>query len=341
MKHCFVGIVFLFIATHLNAQDPLRVLAVRGNVTVGGKGLVVGQWLKTADKVLVPKSGYVGLAHRNGRAIEISKDGTYKVSDLALAASKKTGSVSSKFASYVVTELTEVEEPAAFSDKRRSNMKTTGAVNRAGGDDVDALDSALKIVGAPGELRGLAFAENKNLSDGKSVGIIMPRSTRLLSDTVRFLWHPVGSGKRYAVVVTDQADNVVMRKETSDTVLVVPLTGSGMRAGRWYSWHLEVPSQSSLQSSEYIIWILDGAERAEVAALVADIQQEHDPASEAVGHLVLAQAFEDYGCVYEAYESYLRALRAAPSVQGYKRLFAAFLLRQNCNLDAYTAYTQP
>jgi hypothetical protein len=331
-------VLVLTTSTAMWAQDPFKVLAVRGTVTVGGKGLAIGQRLKSSDRITVARGGYASLAHTNGRTVELRKEGTVKVSDLATAATQRSGSVSGKFASYVVGELTEVKEPIAFTDKRRANMRTTGSVERAAGDEVDAVDSMLAWVGGPGELRGLAVAESRGIERGESVGIIMPRHTRLLADTVTFLWHPFGGGGRYAVVITDREDRVVLRREVADTTLVLALRSAGVTENALFAWHVERADDAAKRSADQSLWLLGGADRDEALRLIDGVRSEIDPEAVAIGALILAQVYEDRGLMYDAWRSYQAAVTAAPDVQAYKRMFAEFLLRQNCNLEAFVAY---
>jgi hypothetical protein len=129
-------IVSTALASHtmLMAQESFKVLAVRGAVTIGKSDqLKVGQQLKAADQIKIGASAYVSLAHKNGKTVELRKAGLYKVKDLDASASQQTGSATSKYAKYVVAQLTEVDEPIEFRDARRSHMRTTGSVDRAAG----------------------------------------------------------------------------------------------------------------------------------------------------------------------------------------------------------------
>ena len=107
MNRVSTFLVVLVLLTAIGtAQDKFKVLATRGSVTLdGGKKLSVGQKLKLSDKITVAKGGFASLAHVNGRTVEVRKEGTIKISELDKAVSKKTGSVSGKFATYVVGEL--------------------------------------------------------------------------------------------------------------------------------------------------------------------------------------------------------------------------------------------
>ncbi|MBC8125413.1 MAG: hypothetical protein H7X70_06730 [Candidatus Kapabacteria bacterium] len=340
MKHSTVLLfVLLAFATPILAQEKFKVLAVRGSVTLdGSRKISVGQKLKLSEKIVVAKGGYASLAHLNGRTVEVRKEGTVKVSDLDKAVSKSTGSVSGKFASYVVGELTEVSEPIAFKDSRRSKMRTTGSVERAAGDEVNVADSILRMVGAPGELQALAAIESSQIGSGETFTIVMPRHTRLLNDTVQFMWHRSNKIARYKVVITDRDDKVVAARETTDTALTLVMKDVSVASGGLYYWHVEKSDDASERTQEYGLWLLNGQDKQTAVDLIVAVRGDMEEQSSAIGALVLATAYEDQGLFYDAYRSYLLAMKEAPDVQSYKRLYTEFLLRQSLNLEAYIAY---
>lgn len=342
MNRVSTFLVVLVLLTAIGtAQDKFKVLATRGSVTLdGGKKLSVGQKLKLSDKITVAKGGYASLAHVNGRTVEVRKEGTIKISELDKAVSKKTGSVSGKFATYVVGELTEVKEPITFTDNRRSNMRTTGSVERAAGDEVNLADSVLRWVGGPGELQALAAVESNQIGTGEVFSVIMPRHTRLITDTVQFTWHRSAKISRYKLVVTDRDDKVIATRETTDTTLTITMSSIGMQNNALYYWHVEKSDNADERTAEYALWMLGGADRTAATELITGVNEDMEDASSAIGALVLAAAYEDQGLNYDAYRCYIDAMAAAPEIQNYKRLYAEFLLRQSLNLDAYLAYNK-
>ena len=331
----------LLIAASANAysQSNFKVLAVRGAVTNGKGGqITIGQKIDTKDKLTVKGSGYVSLAHSNGKTVEIRKAGTYAVKELEAKASKSGSSASSKYAKYVVNELTEVKEPINFSDTRRSHMRTTGSVDRAAGNDVSFWDSVLNVVGAPGELQALAAKDADAVASGDLLAVIMPRHTRLLDDSVAFVWHKSPKATQYKVVILSRQDAVVHSFVTSDTVYIASVASLGLQMGELYYWHLESASDPGYHTDEYALYALAGDERSTTEALVGDVMAEYDAGEEAIGKLILAAAFEDMGLFYDAHKAYKHAIELAPDIQNYKRLYAEFLQRQGLNSDAYAAY---
>lgn len=334
----FTLLLYVTNVCDVTAQAPFKVLAVKGQVKIESRQAAIGQQVKAADKISIAGSAYISMAHVNGRTVEIRKSGTYKVSDLDKAARKKSGSATSKFAAYVLNELTEVKEPISFTTTRRSHMNTTGSVDRIEGEDVDVADSILAMVGGPGELQALAAVQSAAIKKGTVPTVIMPRHTRLLGDSIEFTWHGMSLGSTYRLVVVDANNNNVHMRTTSDTSVAAGADGLGMQKGVVYYWHVEQANDASIKTDEYALLIVDGNERVRANELISEIAEDTESDTTAIGQLILASAFEDLGMNYEAYRAYSRAIALAPDVQNYKRMYAEFLTRQGLNLEAFIAY---
>lgn len=322
--------------TVTSAQDRFKVLAVRGKVTCNAGSVRLGMKLGLKERVTVAKGGYVSLAHNNGRTLELNKEGAYKIADLDKAATKKSSSVSGKFAAYVYNELTEVDEPIAFKDDHKGRMKTVGAVERADGDDVSVVDSIDAAVGGMGEARQLAVVAYNGMAKGKELVAIMPRHTRLIGDSVTFVWHRLPNTSKYKVVVLDRENREIFGREVSDTSSMVTMAQLPMTPGQVYFWHVE--GGGDVRSDEYALYRLTPAERAEAEAVVRGAKDDMDDDQSAIARLILAVAYEDQGLMYDAHRAYIDAVNIAPGIQNYKRLHAEFLRRQGLNYDAYQAY---
>lgn len=321
------------------AQEALKILAVRGQVTSSaGTKLMIGQTVGPTERITVASGGYVSFVHPNGRSLELKTPTTVAVRDLNQRLTRPTSSTSKKFASYVASELTETSEPIAFKSKRRGNMKTTGSVERASGDDVNAVDTVLRAVGAPGEIQALADLSAAKIEREGRVAIIMPRSTRLLSDTVLFTWRRTPRWTSYRLVVTDRRNAVVVTRETEDTSLTLPLRSLGIVAGELYTWRIEAAAQPSERTPEYALWLLDEAGRSEALAVLRELDSEQDDPSSAIALMIRAAALEDLGLIYDAYQTYQRVLVLEPGVRSYRRTVAEFLVRQSLTIEAYTVY---
>ena len=334
---CAAGIAACM-SHELHAQE-LKLLAVRGKVTTSsGAKLTAGQQLGMNDRVTIAAGGYVSVVHANGRTLEINKPSTVAVRDLHQRLTRPTSSASSKFASYVTSELTETSEPIAFKSKRRGNMKTTGSVERAAGDDVDAVDTVLRVVGAPGEVQALAAISSSKIERDGRVAIVMPRTTRLLSDSVTFVWRRTPKWKSYRLVITDRANTVIVNIETADTTMTLGLLAQGIKPGELYAWRIEASSQPSERTPEYSLWILNGSARRDAEALLDDVSSSQDNPESAIAMLIRAAVCEDLGLVYDAYRLYMGVVQAEPEIASYRRACAEFLLRHSLTIEAYNMY---
>ncbi|MBS1560842.1 MAG: hypothetical protein JSS89_04490 [Bacteroidetes bacterium] len=331
-----VGLLSTFSAL---AENSVKVIAVRGTVSsTRGAKLAIGTVLALTDKITVGNDGYVGLVHTNGRTLELRKAGTYGVRDLDKMATKKSGSVNSKFATYVVNELTETKEPIAFQDKHRANMRVTGAVERAAGDEVSVMDTLANAVGGLGDAQRLAVVAYGNVSSSATIMVVMPRSTRLLRDTVRFSWHRDPKTSEYRVRIIDRNEKTVFERTTTDTFMMVDLRQGGMAEGQLHLWHVERASDKSFHSDDYGLFRLTGADRQATEAVLSDVESDLVDPESSVSSLIMATVYEDQGLIYDAYMAFADAIAASPSVQNYKRMFAEFLRRHDLNAEAYEVY---
>jgi hypothetical protein len=317
------------------AQERFRVLAIRGAVKIGSSTATVGRKVQATETIVVPANGYLSMAHINGRAVEIRKSGTYKVSELDKSASKQGRSASAKFAAYVVRELTDVEEPIAFKDVHRSKMKSTGAVERAD-NETDATEALDGLVGGLGEARSLADIAAQEMREGSHIVVITPRTCRLRNDSVAFEWHAVPGVVSYTVVITDREQREIYRASSRDTVLVArpPIPEATV-----CFWKVMADGKSSVQSSEQGLYKLSTAERERIDTMLAEIDEDLAGAG-AVRWIVRATACEDEGLHHDAYRSYAAAVREAPNVHSYRRLLAEYLRRNNLHADAWRAYSE-
>ena len=338
LRTVLVALVALAMVTSPSIAQ-FKVLAVRGSVSVKGmKTIKIGQQLSTKDEIKLGRDGYISMVHKTGKAVELSKSGTYKVKEMDATASKKGKSSTSKFASYVADQLTETDDPIEFSSNRRTKMRTTGSVERAAGDEVNLWDSVLTVVGAPGEMAALSDKQAQDVQNGDLLAVITPTHTRLLGDSIAFMWHRSPKVNHYKVVVIGRDNKVVSTLESKDTVIVTGLADLKLSAGQVYYWHLEDGADASFKSDQYALYLLQGDERRSAEALLADVRSDYDTEDAAIGKLVLAAACEEMGLYQDAHMAYRQAVELAPDVQNYKRMYADFLKRQGLNIDAYAAY---
>jgi hypothetical protein len=323
-------VVALWSATLLVAGTGFKVLGTKGDVKSGGKAIRIGQKIAPTATVVIGRTGSCTLVHENGRTVPLKKPGTYKITELEKAATAKTGSVSSKYAEYVYGELTEVQKPTALADGHRGNMRTTGAVERATGDNVSVVDSiALRSGGLHG-MEGVASSAYADIFARDEITPIMPRNARIIDESVEFHWFRSAKCQAYRLHIEDPDKKTVFDQIVLDTTFKASLTQLQLKPGILYYWHVERSDDDGLRSEEQSMFVLEETDRMAAQRTIDDIRAElgDDPSAQ----IILAAAYEDLGCTADAFLSYRRALADAPGDDGYERLFLGFLKRNGLDL---------
>jgi len=118
------------------AQDEMfRVLATKGGNKLQNTGandwkpVFVGKKLLKGDKITIAENGYIGLAHKSGKTIELRKAGTYEVAKLAGEVNTQNASAQKKYVDYLASEAKKNEDNNMARD-RYKYMQATGSVER-------------------------------------------------------------------------------------------------------------------------------------------------------------------------------------------------------------------
>lgn len=121
----FVWGLLLVSAQMLWAQDyTFQVLALDGEVLYM-KGeqwqtVELGQSLMVNDVLRLEENAYLGLAHRNGHTLSLSKEGTYEVNSLGNKVSSRERGVASKYADLYVNSLKNASNKTAGASAERN-----------------------------------------------------------------------------------------------------------------------------------------------------------------------------------------------------------------------------
>src|SRR5438034_285917 len=112
-------VILLVSITSLFAQDAVfKVLASKGankviSTTTGEQKILIGKKIVATDKIVIGEGGYLGLAHSNGKTIELKKPGTYEVSKLSGEVAAQNAGVAKKYVDYVAGEMASQDEDMA------------------------------------------------------------------------------------------------------------------------------------------------------------------------------------------------------------------------------------
>lgn len=290
----------LFISTlSAFAQDELfKVLVTKGDNkfstgTTAAQSLVVGKKLYAADKIIIGTGGYLGLAHKSGKTIELKTPGTYEVSKLVSQVNTQNASVSEKYVSYVAGQMTSNNEDLAAN--RHKYMAVTGSVER--GDE--------------------------------KIKPIAPNLASVLDELVILKWNAVkidkSLAKTYVVTITNMFDETLLSQETADTQLIVDLAKLNLKTEKTLVWIVKVKEAPSYTSEKHSLnYITDDTKATDLHTQFTSLKAAL-PEETAINKLVFASFFAENNLTLNAMEYYEEAIKLEPEVDEYKLIYGKYM----------------
>ena len=309
-KSLFLVALMLLIGGTTLAQDyAFRVLTAKGNNTAAKNAIRVGSKLNNSDVIVMEEGGYLGLLHTNGQTVELRTKGTYKVNELASNLKASNGSsLTARYASYVVSELTSSAEEAT-GETRYKHMAKTGAVKRGNLKDITIIqESKVNMLGDKIEIEWFVYEKLGNLKK---------------SDV-----------KKYRVVLTDLRNNELYSEITTETSYVIDFSRPELKDQTSILYRVEVADQGkkekSIKSDNQVI------AKEKESDTKKEIREQLDEIGDdtALGHLIKAQYLEEKYYYAEAAMAYKAAMALAPDVETYKILYDSFTERTNMSEEA-------
>jgi hypothetical protein len=313
----FMCAALLLAGSTLYAQDySFKVFGSKGNNTVNGVPVKVGTKLKDSEAISVD-GAYVGLSHANGKTVELTAKGTYKIKDLMTQALKNSNSsLTSKYASFVVNELTK-DDGDAPTQNRSKYMNKTGSVDR-GTDQVVMIPL------------GVEDANNAQDLNREAIPV------KIYGNTIGVKWvlKPGVDEKKfegYRVLLLDLSEQVIAAQtvKTFSTVVQIPET-----AFKEHS-HLILKAIPLEQGQNLSDEKLNGSEKGvslekvseeKAAQITADLKSICVNPDETINKLIAARYFEDNGLFMDAIAMYEDVVKANPNEPKYAKLYNDFLV---------------
>ncbi|MFN3403705.1 MAG: hypothetical protein ACK40G_06375 [Cytophagaceae bacterium] len=294
MKKRALFVIFSLLFTTAFAQDEMfRVLASKGtNKVVSGnssewKSVGPGKKLFKDDKISIDENGYLALAHKNGKTMELKKAGIYEVSKLNSELASQNSSVTKKYVDYIAGEMTNTGGEN-MSENRKKYMNVTGSVDRGIGD-----------------VKLMAFKE-----------------TVVLNGITTLRWAPTENVKVYQVTIMNMFDEPVYTTETSETFITVDLSKLGIKKDRVLSWHVKDKASDKKSDKYSLKYISEEKEQkinADLKELKANLSDET-----AINKMILASYFEENNLYLNALENYESAKKLQPDVEEFKETYELF-----------------
>jgi hypothetical protein len=300
MKTLTLALIIFISSISSFAQDEIfKVLITKGgNKAIVASSttpvdLIVGKKLYTTDKVVVPTGGYLGLAHKSGKTIELKTPGTYEVTQLVAQVNTQNASVSSKYVTYVAGQMTANNEDLAAN--RYKHMAVTGSVERAT-DKIKPL--------AP------------------SQAVVMDELVILKWNAVKVSKEPA---KAYIVTFTNMFDEELLVKETTDTQLVIDLAKLDLKTQKNIVWSVKVKEAPSIHSDKFNLqYVSDEKKAADLHDQFTSLKTELADQT-ALNKVVLASFCAENKLTLNAMEYYEEAIALEPDVDEYKILYGKYL----------------
>lgn len=323
---------FLLAGSTLYAQDySFKVFGSKGNNTANGMPLKVGAKLKDSETVTVD-GAYLGLSNTSGKTVEITSKGTYKIKDLVGQALKQANSsLTSKYAAFVVNELTK-DDGETPTQNRSKYMNKTGSVDR--GNDMVAMVPQV----------GLTESANNDET-----------STKFYSSNIALRWFLKPSTtdtkpeeiKGYRVFIMDMSEKVYLTQDVAGTAVALNLTGEVAQQTTLLVKAVPIipkedganPSNDKLLQKEKGI-VIHRTDEAQTKQIAADLKEICVNADETINKLIAARYFEENGLFIDAIAAYEEVIKMNPNQEKYKKMYQDFLNVNKLTKQAYDEAAQ-
>jgi hypothetical protein len=244
----------------------------------------------------VGEGALLNIAHNNGKSVNISKPGSYSVDDLAKGCSAQGNSLTSKYADFVMKELTSGDDSGVGA----KNMKKPGSVTRSPLTPLDmfAVKKMSTVPGQPATLRCFVNLEEK--FEGIEI-------------------------TTYTFVISDLSQKLIETIETTEPFVVIDLTNDKYKnlLGNAIQYYVYSNKNTSLKSDPYVLEALAPSKLSGIQEDVAMLSEDNS----ALGRLILAKYFEDQGLYANAVYAYEEAVKLSEENEQYKAMYQAFLDR--------------
>jgi len=315
MKY-FTCAALLAVSSSLYAQDyAFKVFGSKGNNTANGVPLKIGAKLKDTETVTVD-GAYLGLSNSSGKTLELTAKGTYKIKELLAQSSKNTGSsLTSKYAAFVVNELTKDDEETP-TQNRSKYMNKTGSVERG-------LDMVLMIP-------KIALASNTTDVDAYE--------TTIFGNTLALRWclKPDETAKEsdilgYRVFICGLDGKIYAKQDTKEMTCSMKLSGEVLEQETLIV--KAVPLTKDLGTNPADEKIIENEKGLVIRKITKEVSEKvagelkeicTNP-DENINKLITARYFEENGLFIDAMATYEELMKANPTETKYKKMYQDFL----------------
>lgn len=297
MKKFFLVVACSVFTLSTFAQNKFRVLASSGTNTIAGKSkkLYVGTQLASNQSVKVSPRSYLSLVHNSGGTVQISKPGTYNVASLEQKLASKRRSTTSRYVTYVISELTK-NGNENINTNRYKYMNVTGSVKRA------------------------TF---------NAFSVFLPETSNFYEPKITISWQKLVGTKNYVLKIYDRfEENVFYTKTLSDTSTVVDFSQGNLKTPTDFLIVIE-SKERKITSDKYGLFRLDEEDAPVFRKDYASFKNTNTEGDEAAKKLSEAFFFENKGFYTDALRCYREAVKLSSKADAFVTALKQFLVRSN------------
>ncbi|WP_299460711.1 hypothetical protein [uncultured Microscilla sp.] len=277
------------------AQYAFRVLASSGTSKVaGGADLRVGGSLKSANRVTVSPRSYLSLVHKSGGTVQISKAGTYSISSLEQKLAKTKASVSKRYATYIISELTKGGKEN-INKNRYKYMNVTGSVKR---------DLTFNII-------NLFMASSNNYDNPK----------------VTVKWNPLAMNKSYKVTIENLFNEELATSTVTDTSITIDFSEYKAEDQRFLVRVTPIQRKQAVKSRTCEIGQMSKKVEASFKKAYGSFKKSISGKMNAADKLSEAFIMEDHKLFIDALNSFKEAVKMSGNDEAYITAYHQFLIR--------------
>lgn len=297
----------LLMSYGVSAQDyTFKVTSVKGDAKVDGAALRVGSKIQ-AGTITVGNGALLNIVHKSGKPLNVSKAGSYKIDVLDKACSAEPGSLSEKYAAYVLKELTAGDDSGIGA----KNQGKTGSVER---DFSLASMKFMKPATEDGKKKTVVYKGKFTMqwyanADASKDNLITDEKAIVGYKFIVMSF----MGEQLAVIETTEPRvtlDLSDEKFASQQALKHKVVALGKDGQEW-------------ESEEYAIQPLANDKSLEITQDLASLSSDNS----ALSKLIVAKYFEERGLTANALYAYEEAVRLSESNEMYKNMYQAFLDR--------------
>ncbi|TAL68581.1 MAG: hypothetical protein EPN82_09895 [Bacteroidetes bacterium] len=297
----FTSLLLIFcFGIALSKEFKFCVLGKKGTVQVKTSHSKKTEEVKTGDKLflndnlIIGDGSYIGLVHSNGKTIEISKPGSYKISELSSSAEGRKTSVFPKLAEMIFNNVS--KKGSLLTDKsNKSEMKTGGYIERGIGE-----------VNLP---------------------IVSPLKNHFINRNITLCWNSYKDNSEYVFKLMNRFNKVLLTKTSTDTCISFDAESLKLEKGIYYFWVVNLASDTDYKSHEACFRLLSDNEIVTINDTLKELKEEMGVDNTAASNIVYAFFYEQNNLYDEAANAYKQAINMAPGVYDYVVLYEGFLSR--------------